>query len=117
MVGKQLKINLPRTEVPRFRRIYAYIGKAQTTDSEGALTPLCFQVIAKLNFRYGDSDAEYADSFIWARVQAYSSLAALNQGIKPWEIGDTVCGIAERTSKEMNTCQLVGWDILPDFND
>ena len=63
VVEHQLKINLPRSEIPRFRRIYGYVGNAQTTDSEGTIAPMCFQVIAKLNFRYGDSEFGYADSF------------------------------------------------------
>ena len=40
VIEKQLRINLPRSEMPRFRRIYGYVGTAQTTDSEGTLTPM-----------------------------------------------------------------------------
>ena len=73
-------------------------------------------MIAKLNFRYGAADFEYADIHIWCRVQAYSRLAAMSTAIKHWELGDIVCGITERTSREMNTAQLAGWDIV-DFDE
>ena len=109
---KQLKAQLPRNQISRFRRIYGYLVTAQSTDSDGTLTPVIFQLATKLNFRYGISDREYADSHIWCRVQAYSSLAALSLAVKPWKLGDIVCGIVERTSKEMNTARLVGWDIV-----
>lgn len=31
-IEKHLKVKLPRNEVPRFRRIYGYVGTAQSTD-------------------------------------------------------------------------------------
>ena len=58
---KHLTLELPRGGIPRFRRIYGYIGTAQSSESGGALTPACFQLATKLNFRYGSSEPEYAD--------------------------------------------------------
>ena len=53
VLGKHLKLELPRGQIPRFRRIYGYIGTAQMAESEGTLTYVCFQIVIKLNFRYG----------------------------------------------------------------
>ena len=39
-IDKQLKIEFPSDRIPRFRRIYGYIGTAQSADSEGTQTPV-----------------------------------------------------------------------------
>ena len=56
--------------IPGFRRTYGYVRPAQTTDSDGTLSPSRSLAIAKLDSTYGRTGCEYDDSFALARFRA-----------------------------------------------
>ena len=99
----------------RFRRVYAYAAtsqlESQVSKSEGAKTPIFLQCAAKFNFRNGSASAEIDESWVYARVQAFSSICGPRSLTRPWKLGDAICGLAESTSRNHNKDQLAGWDL------
>lgn len=96
---------------------FRYFGEftailAHPSESRGVKTQGCFQIAAEINFRYGRSEFEYIDNFALAVVQAYVAMCALSLLLKPWKVGDPICGISERTAEDHLTSHLGGWGLF-----
>ena len=75
---------------------------------EETCTPLHLQVIAKLNFRFGKTAKEDEDSFILARINAFSSKCCLDRSFESIALGTPIKGILELTRGTYESAQLVG---------
>ena len=116
---------IPDTVAPHFRRVYGYIGAAQTDEKmTSTSTPIQFNVVLYENsdkyfqlsnfisvlhvpFYFG---AEKTASWVWLRTLAFAKLCALPSEPQPFMIGDPVCGILEIVGQgDLASSQLVGW--------
>ena len=79
------------------------------SDSRGTLTPLCAQVILKLPYKFGAAPWEKEFSFVYARLNAFSSRACLGSSFSPVSTGTVVRGLIEKADSDYDTAQLVGW--------
>ena len=75
---------------------------------EDTSTPFAAQVVVMLSFRYGDTADERYDSFIYARVNAFSSRACLNKSFEPVPVGTPVVGLLDITKSDYKSAQLIG---------
>ena len=107
----QLQVMLSEMESPRFQTVYGFIGPSiSATDSQGTQTPAQCQVIVQLDFKYGSSELEVESSFIFVRINAYTSQACLNGDFTRLLPGTPVKGVVCRSSeKGYQSAQLVGW--------
>ena len=75
---------------------------------EDTCTPIQLQVVVKLSFRFGKTANERQNSFIFARVNAFSSRAGLDRCFEPVTLGSPVKGVLELTGSSYESAQLVG---------
>ena len=93
----------------RFPLAFGHIGSLKITESYGTGSPFCAQVILRLPFRYGSSPSEMEDSWVFCRVNAFSSCACLPSAAQGVRVGQIVSGVLAKSSHEYHTAQLVGW--------
>ena len=74
---------------------------------EDTATPVILQVVIKLPYRYGNTEAERRDSFMLARVQAFASRALLDKSFDTVALGAPVCGLLDTTAPDYKSAQLV----------
>ena len=122
MFGKRECDTAPFPFAPTFFRFYSgpafvsphsgfagYIGEAKSSKTtEDTSTPLRLQVVAKLPYRFGKTEAETKDSHIFVRVNAFASRACLDKSFDCVKLGSVVCGIWGNTSSTYHSAQLVG---------
>ena len=85
--------------------------KSTPADKEsGALTPAIFQILARLLFRYGKSKDDVQDSWVDARVAAFTLAAWFEDEETVLKVGPPVSGSIEASnSKEHFGAQRTGW--------
>ena len=110
---KQLSASIDDAASLRFRRVCGFIGEIkilQTGDSTivRCETPAHLKIIAKLWWMYGNSPAERHDSFIYCRVQDFTSAACCDGPHALMRVGDPVTGFIEATIGGHGTAQLTG---------
>ena len=120
--SKKLALSLDTPSAKRFRSVFGYVGFIKNTllfypgsfhypgvkpvKSDGTASPLHAQVVLKLPFYYGESDAEWKHSFLYARVNAFASKAALPCSFQVLAIGSVVRGLVEKAHSDHETAQL-----------
>ena len=105
----QLLLEHSPASFAEFRALFGYvasIGDAESTDTD---SPFLFQVVAKLFFRYGTSPAELVGSFVFARVNAWSSKAVLDRSFEAVCLGMPVQGLLTPTDSKYASAQLNCW--------
>ena len=110
---KEARLALDTPSAKRLRIVFGYVGFIKTSNSDGTASPLHARVFLKLPFRYGETKAEVADSFLYARANAIASKSALNSSFQVLSIGSVVRGLIEKARSDYDTAQLAGdWDPL-----
>ena len=123
----QLQISLSDTYARRFRRVYGYVadiklvlptpfffpflvtGCVTPSAGEGTLTPAQLQVVTLIPWRYGATAGELCASFIWVRLNAFTSKAFFRSAVQVIAVGDAVVGYVEPTNGKCQSAQLVSW--------
>ena len=81
-----------------------------------SLTGALLQIVVQIPFRYGLTTAECASSWVFCRVQAFSSHAAPSHGTGFLRVGEPVVGFVEPTNRHAHSAQLTSWDkTTPEF--
>ena len=97
-----------RGGVPRYKTIFGFVGSMTDTASLDTLTPVQLQIVAKLAFRYGNTPAEWKDSFVLVRINAFNSRAYLGKCFSSVTMGTPVMGVIQGTKSDKHSAQLVG---------
>ena len=79
------------------------------SDGEGTLTPAHVQVIVKVPWRFGSSQAETRASFVWVRINAFISKALFTTPVRALQVGEPIVGFVEPTNGDSKSAQLVSW--------
>ena len=66
-------------------------------------------MVLKLHWLYGASAAEAYDSYVYLRVNAYTSSLCMEIPTRVFRIGDIVSGFLEDIASERKSAQLTGW--------
>ena len=106
---KQLLIEPSALSFSEFRAAFGYIASIGDAASTDTTSPFLLQVVTKLFFRYGFSPDEASDSFVYARVNAFSSKAVLGSNYAPVWLGMPVRGLLTPTDSDYATAQLNCW--------
>ena len=108
---QQLQLELSPSFAPRHRRVWGYIGELRLITSNFTETGAQLQVVLTTPFRYGLEPEETENSWIFARVNCYSSTAAFSNNFRLLKLGDPVTGFLEGAgSSKRRSAQLTGWD-------
>ena len=109
--GRQPQLVLSEAFAQRHRRVWGYIGEIKLIDSDFTQTGALLQIVCLFPWRYGSEPEETTNSFIYARVNCFTSTAAFSNPIRMLKLGECVSGFIEVSSKTSRSAQLTGWDI------
>ena len=109
---KQCQLILGQNFAQRFRKIYGYIGEIKITESDFTETGAQLQIVVFLPWRYGAEPEETCNSWIYARLNCYTSTAAFSEPYRMIKLGSAVCGFLEASTSEYGSAQLTGWDLV-----
>ena len=85
-----------------------FVGAITDADSLDAITLIQFQGVAKLTFRYVAFKEEWAESFIFARIDAFSSLDCLGKSSDSAPLGTPAIGATHGSESYNRSAQMVG---------
>ena len=108
MVGKQLCLYLDKGSALSMRLAYGVVSSIKVTDRLDTGSPFCAQVILRLPYRFGASDHELQNRWVYCRVDAFASCAFLPRSAQAVRVGMPVCGLIDKSSRVYETAQLVG---------
>ena len=77
--GRQLQLRVSPFFASKLRRIYGYVAEIRLTSGDGTETPAQLQLVTRIPFRYGRTEAERELSWILVRLQAFVSKALFDQ--------------------------------------
>lgn len=111
---------LPDTVTPRLHRVYGYVCACSDSDTRSSMTPYLFNIVLKIPFKFAGDEScakvagETQDSWVYARVLAWSSLGCFEETQSPlnsFRHGEPVCGIVEVVNPKdpIPSAMLVGW--------
>ena len=109
---RQFQLELSEAFMSRFRRIYGYVGEIKMIQSDFTDTGAQLQIVVFLPWRYGGHEAETCNSWIYARLNCYTSTAAFANPFRMIKLGDAVSGFLEASSSTKNSAQLTGWGVI-----
>ena len=85
-----------------------YVGALEDSPAmQDTATPFTAQIVTKLPFRYGKTEAERQDSYVFVRIQAFSSRACLGKSFDTVALGTPIRGVLDITTGDYNSAQLV----------
>ena len=106
---KKIQLSTHSDDLARFGLCYGFIGGiADSSTMDDTCAPISLQVIVKLPFRFGETAKGKEDSFLFARVNAFSSMACLGRSFESLCLGMPVRGVLELTRGTYESAQLVG---------
>ena len=74
-LGHQIQLKVAPLFAKKMRRTFGYIAEIKLTDGEGCDNPAHLQIVTKVPWRYGPSAAETETSWVFIRIQAFTSKA------------------------------------------
>ena len=105
----QLQLAVGRRELPNYKLVYGFVGSMEDSKlMEDTCTPVILQVVVKLPYRFGKTEAEFRDSWVFARVNAFASRACLAKSFEAVTLGTPITGVLDCTNSDYRSAQLVG---------